>query len=210
MNECQCVNVEMGSHKAGVPVEIPPHMESYRKARVAAGLSDFITVDRCILPEVQHLWSLGIRTMGSCCGHRTHQPSISVHADDEVRMFKLGYEVIPPFREGGANTFASKTLAWPVKRRGIAVRFSDCWHRMMDRQWFRRTVLSALSPLFLALIFAECLHRAIADAAYGWRMAWRRNWTPFSNAWREDSSPPSFGPQPQGKPGIRKQRKEGE
>lgn len=55
--------------------------------------------DTCLQAELHRLWKLGIRTVGSCCGHGgKYQAYIQVlnkgtHVD---RMLALGYEQIPP------------------------------------------------------------------------------------------------------------------
>lgn len=89
---CFCVNVKVGSHANAIAVPIPPHMEAYRRARIAAGLSPLIGLDRCIAEEVQYLWSLGIVTYGSCCGHNKDEATIIVASDDHQNMLGLGYQ----------------------------------------------------------------------------------------------------------------------
>ena len=97
---CQCPpDVRVGSHLNSVVVPIPSHMESYSVARVTAGLSSTVGIDRCILEEIQDLWAKGIRTYGSCCGHN-HSPSmVNVHADDDVAMLSMGYVRWPDLLE---------------------------------------------------------------------------------------------------------------
>jgi hypothetical protein len=103
---CACVNVEMGSYDNQVTVEIPPHMASYRAARLAAGLSGLVSIDHCIMPEIQELWAQGIHTHGSCCGHNTVEPMINVRDEDTPRMKALGYEVFPhPLAPEREDTF---------------------------------------------------------------------------------------------------------
>lgn len=109
---CQCVNVEMGSFTSSILIDIPEHMEEYRDKRVAAGLSDCISIDRCILDEIKHLWSLGIHTRGCCCGHNKVSGMINV-ADESIGiMFELGYKEYPnPAHKeyGKPFTFYTKT-----------------------------------------------------------------------------------------------------
>lgn len=89
---CECVDVEPGTYANTVVRPIPSHMEDYRTARLARGLSDHITIDRCIVAEVEVLWGQGIRTYGSCCGHNSGRPGyIQVHRDDIPAMQRLGY-----------------------------------------------------------------------------------------------------------------------
>lgn len=92
---CACAGVEVGSHLAAVPVEIPDHMADYRKARVSDGLSPLICIDACALPEIRQLWSKGIRTYGSCCGHNQHPSMVNVHEEDSAKMDAMGYKQWP-------------------------------------------------------------------------------------------------------------------
>jgi hypothetical protein len=88
---CTCVGVTMGGYENQETVPIPPHMASYRAERLAAGLSDTLSIDRCILPAIQELWALSIRTTGSCCGHGLMPGMINVHDADQERVLALGY-----------------------------------------------------------------------------------------------------------------------
>lgn len=112
---CNCgPDVTLGSYANAVAVPIPPHMESYRVNRIAAGLSGFVCIDRCILREIQELWAEGIRTYGSCCGHNTGPSMVNVHADDDEAMLGMGYVRWPHVPEGGCpNTFYLKSVATP-------------------------------------------------------------------------------------------------
>lgn len=93
---CTCENVAMGSYDNQVTVEIPPHMSPYKEARLEAGLSCVVCIDRCILETVQHLWSLGIRTIGSCCGHGDPRLAyVAVLDADITAMRSLGLRTIP-------------------------------------------------------------------------------------------------------------------
>lgn len=91
---CKCKNIEFGSeenYSQQVLFDIPPHMESYRVARVKEGLSDKICVDPCIADEIQELWSKGITTYNSCCGHNKVESFVGVDYKDIERMLELGY-----------------------------------------------------------------------------------------------------------------------
>ena len=89
---CACgPDVTMGGYENQEMVPIPPHMDDYRKARVAAGLSPSVCIDRCILAELEELWALGVRTYGSCCGHNLQPSMVNVHPSDAEVMWALGY-----------------------------------------------------------------------------------------------------------------------
>lgn len=63
-----------------------------------------VMIDRCIVDEIKFLWSKGIRTYGSCCGHGKMVPMVNVHEDDMPVMLELGYI-------GGKNRFGAPTFA---------------------------------------------------------------------------------------------------
>ena len=100
---CKCNGVEFGSYDNIVTVTAPPQIKN-KKA---------ICLDACIAREVQHLWSLGIVTTGSCCGHnKTPDVSfIGVIYDDIEAMKNMGYTVRHnPSRPGDQDSFIPKRL----------------------------------------------------------------------------------------------------
>lgn len=109
---CKCVNVQMGSFANQVVLSIPEHMKQYRDNRVADGLSPNVCIDRCIAEEIKHLWSLGIHTRGSCCGHNKQSGMINVADESINKMFILGYKEYPNpahAEYGKPFTFYTKT-----------------------------------------------------------------------------------------------------
>lgn len=48
-------------------------------------------IDRCLVEEIQFLWSKGIVTTGSCCGHGIQQGMINVVESSVEQMMQLGY-----------------------------------------------------------------------------------------------------------------------
>lgn len=91
---CNCVNIDFGSEEnfaQQILLDIPDHMEDYRFARISAGLSRQISVDPCIVEEIKYLWSLGIETHGSCCGHNKEESFVNIHNKDIDKMLRLGY-----------------------------------------------------------------------------------------------------------------------
>lgn len=115
-NGCACgPDVIVGNYKNQVEVPIPSHMPDYRDARVAAGLSGTVCIDRCILLEIESLWAFGIRTYGSCCGHNTSASMVNVHSDDDRKMLSLGYTRSPHVEGCWPNTFHLKTAGTTKK-----------------------------------------------------------------------------------------------
>ena len=60
-------------------------------------LNKKIYIDECILEVIQHLWENKIITLGCCCGHGIHKPSIIISEnyihDDISKIHKLITEV---------------------------------------------------------------------------------------------------------------------
>lgn len=88
---CGCVNVEIGSYENSVViVDLPTHMLEY----LAEGRGfTFIQIDKCLEKEIRGLWSMGITTTSSCCGHNKTEPYIGVIDKDIPMMKALGYVV---------------------------------------------------------------------------------------------------------------------
>lgn len=71
-----CCNV--GEHKCDLIIDLPDHMGDYREARVKAGLSPQICIDKCLENDIKRLWKLGYRTVNSCCGHGKSNSTIII------------------------------------------------------------------------------------------------------------------------------------
>jgi len=79
--------------------------ETYKKCKVIFAPDDItcrinkrvIAIDPCIEEEIKYLWSKGIATISSCCGHDKLPPSVVVLKEDELKMRELGYQTLPVF-----------------------------------------------------------------------------------------------------------------
>ena len=92
--KCNCKDIIVQSQECYdqmVCFEIPAHMNSYKEARLKAGLSSGVCIDPCIVDEIQYLWSLGVITYGSCCGHNKLEPMVNVDDKNIEQMLNLGY-----------------------------------------------------------------------------------------------------------------------
>lgn len=70
-----------------------------------------VSVDRCLVDEVNILHDKGIRTIGCCCGHAKAQGYIQVDPNDCKNMLTMGYEQLPVDVNGfGQWSFKPKTL----------------------------------------------------------------------------------------------------
>lgn len=76
---CKCVNIDFGSYENSTAVKLPWD-------------DRIVDIDKCILGEVELLWSHGIRTIESCCGHNKTFGYIAVEQQFILPMIKLGYE----------------------------------------------------------------------------------------------------------------------
>ena len=83
---CNCKDVELGSYENTEIIPIPDFMITEKNQGV-------IQVDKCLVNEVKELWSKGIHTLASCCGHNKVEGFISVIDSDIPRMKAMGYEV---------------------------------------------------------------------------------------------------------------------
>lgn len=80
--------------------------------------------DTCLQSELHNLWSVGIKTAGSCCGHGgKYQPYIQVTDQYVQKMHDLGYEQTPVDEYGnGKNAFIPKTkLIMETDHRKVSV-----------------------------------------------------------------------------------------
>ena len=104
---CACVNVEMGSYDNQVELKTP------------GGLgfsSETVCVDACCVDAVKYLWSHGIKTYGSCCGHGLIQGFINV-GDGFENVISLGFSK-HIFNESLGGMGREDTVNWPVSIKG--------------------------------------------------------------------------------------------
>lgn len=52
----------------------------------------FVSIDKCILPEILYLWDQGIETDACCCGHNHIKGNIMVKDNSIKKMELLGYK----------------------------------------------------------------------------------------------------------------------
>jgi hypothetical protein len=97
---------DIGTFEHSVMVECPEWLYEDKRP--------YVGIDRCIMDEIKYLWSKGIRTYGSCCGHGKLVPMVNVHDDDIDKMVEMGY--IGGINKHGAATFTLKSLnGWEEK-----------------------------------------------------------------------------------------------
>lgn len=109
---CNCINITPQSKECYaqmITLPIPPHMQSYREAREEAGLTPLISIDPCIVDEIQELWSKGIVTYGSCCGHNLFNSMVNVREDQSGLMLEMGYVMDHP-DPARVDTFKLKSV----------------------------------------------------------------------------------------------------
>lgn len=92
MKSSYCKSVEFGTYKC------------YKE-------TDFhVSVDKCLVEEVNDLNQQGIRTVGCCCGHAKAQGYVQVDPKHCEKMLSMGYEQLPLDKNGfGQWSFKPKT-----------------------------------------------------------------------------------------------------
>ena len=78
---CNCINVNFGTY--GQP--------NQNRTVVSTPQGRRQEIDNCILPELEDLWTQGIKTEESCCGHNKTNGYISVPDEYIEKMLALGY-----------------------------------------------------------------------------------------------------------------------
>lgn len=89
---CHCRNVAMGSHEMSVAVPTPEFLRGTFGCKTN---KDVVSIDLCIVPEILWLWSKGVITHGSCCGHGKQAATICVDDSSIATMHELGYQLYP-------------------------------------------------------------------------------------------------------------------
>lgn len=98
----QCKDIEFGTGDCAYNIHLPWLVD---------GKAKMVNIDKCLLPEIIHLWELGIKTTGCCCGHGKEEPFIGVAFEDIDRMLELGYKVCPnKYRPRDRDSFYPKTI----------------------------------------------------------------------------------------------------
>ena len=71
-----------------------------------------VSIDKCLLSEITHLWEIGIKTTGCCCGHGDFSKAfISVHPSHIQAMKELGYTTYyNKFNPDAKDHFVPKTI----------------------------------------------------------------------------------------------------
>ena len=86
-SSCTCIDVGMGSYANQEGRTLPFATERYPVVG-----TKMVGIDRCVLPDVEYLWSQGIETIESCCGHGQVAGYILVKSEAAGRMLAIGYE----------------------------------------------------------------------------------------------------------------------
>jgi len=91
---CNCKNITPQSKECyaqQVLLDIPPHMEAYKQARLKNDMTPQISIDPCIVEEIKWLWEQGIITYGCCCGHNKFESMVNVDDVNSKQMLEMGY-----------------------------------------------------------------------------------------------------------------------
>jgi len=77
---CKCENIEFGTYEVSIPTLNPFS-------------NKVVDIDFCILPVIEKLWSLGIETVESCCGHNKTMGYVAVKPIHSTKMINLGFKI---------------------------------------------------------------------------------------------------------------------
>jgi len=92
---CNCVGVDFGTYEFSMGIYLPWNGE-------------LATIDMCLHKDIFELWSMGVRTVESCCGHNKIRGYIAVEPEFIGQMKKMGW--VEDMR-----TEASGMFLWPKK-----------------------------------------------------------------------------------------------
>lgn len=94
MSRCDCSkDVKLNSYEGkDMPSVKVPDTVTLRYNAPDRKPRDTVCIDACIIPEIKFLWSMGIETIGCCCGHGIVSGSVFVHENDISKMESIGYE----------------------------------------------------------------------------------------------------------------------
>lgn len=101
---CTCVNVAPGSYANQETRALP-----FATVRFPVAGTKLVGIDRCVLPDIEALWAMGIETVESCCGHGS-QGYVAVVESAIPVMLEMGYQHDPRLVD------RPEIFAWP--RRG--------------------------------------------------------------------------------------------
>ncbi len=90
---CDCISVGEPRKWQKTPSVILTAPE-FMLRQLAPGKTE-IAVDACIAEQIRMLWSDGVRTYSSCCGHNSERPSVVVDDGDSCRAKRLLMERDP-------------------------------------------------------------------------------------------------------------------
>ena len=98
-------------------VKLPIFMREYF-SKIRGLEKKSLWIDKCLVDEIECLWSEGIITTGCCCGHNFSIPYIGVIYRCSERMKRLGYKVqYNPFDPNHDNEFYPKSVKVKLKFR---------------------------------------------------------------------------------------------
>jgi len=100
-DNCICnINTKFGSWEQTVKLKAPKWSSK-----------EYIWIDKCLVEEIEHLWDIGIITLGCCCGHKQTLPMINVEEQQYDKMIELGYTLLTnPHGKDRKDSFYPKTI----------------------------------------------------------------------------------------------------
>lgn len=82
----RCSEVKPGSYDCVYSI-MPPY-----KCGMLDKIYRYVSIDKCLIHEIIHLWEQDIKTVGCCCGHgEVTKAYIQVQEECIPKMIELGY-----------------------------------------------------------------------------------------------------------------------
>lgn len=104
-----CKDIKSGSYDCAYNIMLPYLVKDPTEPNKPQH-TKWVSVDKCLLPEILQLWEKGIKTSGCCCGHGRLEPFIGVMPEYISQMKELGYETqFNTCRPADEDSFIPKT-----------------------------------------------------------------------------------------------------
>ena len=74
-------------NNGGIAVDLPEGIAPERQNRQ-------VSIDECIVPQIQALWEAGIQTLGCCCGHGKRECDVILAGSFDPRDVSKAYDIL--------------------------------------------------------------------------------------------------------------------
>lgn len=107
----KCSEIGFGTYNCAYNIQVPWKCKFMWESEDKRTLK-LVSIDKCLLTEVQGLWERGIKTTGCCCGHGNASAAFIGVAEEYISEMKLlGYTVHHnSCRPNDEDSFVPKTV----------------------------------------------------------------------------------------------------